>query len=165
MSGRGPGLTSPARVDPVVAVREVTSGEPLPFLGELRPGAVEAGMSRAMPRYLGGAQGVLAFVAEVGRDARRPVALVWCVCGRGTRTVTVRFARMPGVDDSVMSLLFTHLRQAASTRGARWLRWRLAKNDLPLLESIRRIVGVPVLHREGPHVVAEVAVSEAWRSR
>jgi hypothetical protein len=147
-------------------IREVDSDEPLPSWAVERFRAAQAGMSRATPRYLGGPPDVIGLIAERGGDQScHPVAVVWCAWAPGRSTVTVDVSRTPAADQALMSRLFSAVRRVAEARGAKWLRWHLSPDDLPLLEAIRMAVGAPVLHREGDMVVAEVATHEGWRSR
>jgi hypothetical protein len=143
-----------------VRIREVESGEPVPLWGESSVGRAGLRLSRAMPRYAGA--GSVAFLAEC---EGQPLAVVSGASGLGRETVTVQWVRREAADVQVMARLFTQLERAASARGAKWLRWRLTSGDLPLLDAIRKAVGVPVLHREGDDVIAEISVDPRWRSR
>jgi hypothetical protein len=148
----------PEGVPGSVCVRAIDPSEPLPLKEGARARNGGSGLSRALPRYVGG-EGVLGFVAEHGHGAsRRPVAVAWCVCGPGRSTVEVRWSRRAGVDEVAMGRLFVRIAHAARTRGATWLRWRLSPAELHLLEAVRIAAGVPVLHREGEDVMAEVAL-------
>ena len=159
--GRQEGLVPCSRVP----IREVGAGEPLPPWASRRSDAVRGGMSRAA-RIVRPAEHTLAFMAEATVDEeRRCIAVVWARCEPGRDAAMIRFARRPGASDELMAALFARVGVAAERRGAKWLRWRLASDELGLLDSIRETVGAPVLHREGSCVVAEVAVTKGWRTR
>lgn len=103
---------------------------------------------------------VLGFIVE---DEGGPLAVAWSTCEAGRSTFTVGFAHTGGVDVSVMALLFATLHQTLVEHGARWLRWRLEVDELPLLDAIRKVAGRPALYRSASHFVAEVGATPSWR--